>query len=73
MMLAVGNSDTSRGSYKLVDGGLSGEAGELAGHKKDTDKDLIEDGTEYATRERDLVRKIDRRIMPCLFAMIILK
>jgi hypothetical protein len=66
------------GSYKAV----GHEAGEdevehflLEGEGKDFDDDFgvaLEDA-ERRYREKLLVRKLDRRIMPCLFAMIVLK
>jgi hypothetical protein len=70
MMQAIADNDVSRGSYKLVDGAISAEVGH-GDYKKDVDDG--DDALEYGLREKALVRKIDRRIMPCLFAMIILK
>jgi hypothetical protein len=70
MMQAIADGDVSRGSYKLVDGAISGDAGR-GGYKKNLDDG--DDVLEYSLREKALVRKIDRRIMPCLFAMIVLK
>jgi hypothetical protein len=72
MMQAIADNDASRGSYTLVDGAITEEAGGHRGYRKDVDEGL-DDAVEYALREKALVRKIDRRIMPCLFAMIILK
>ncbi len=72
MMQAIADNDASRGSYKLVNGAITEETGGNDGYKNDADEGLG-DAVEYALREKALVRKIDRRIMPCLFAMIILK
>jgi hypothetical protein len=72
MMQAIADNDASRGSYKLVDGAITEETGGHGGYKNDADEGLS-DAVEYALREKALVRKIDMRIMPCLFAMIILK
>jgi hypothetical protein len=69
-MQATADSDVSRGSYKLVDGAISREAGH-GDYKQDVDDG--DDVLECGLREKALVRKIDTRIMPCLFAMIILK
>jgi hypothetical protein len=38
-----------------------------------TDEELILPYEYEVARERALVRKLDRRLMPCLFAMIVLK
>ena len=70
MMQAIADNDVGRGSYKLVDGAISGEAGPGDCKKGVDDGD---DALEYGLREKALVHKIDRRIIPCLFAMIILK
>jgi hypothetical protein len=66
-------------AYKLVDRNQRTSEDTIDGLLDRVDKDLGDDfgaaldSAEYAYRERLLVRKIDRRIMPCLFAMIVLK
>jgi hypothetical protein len=50
----------NRWNYKLIERG-----GEAAGFGNDLEND--------AEKERQLIRKIDKRIMPCLFAMIVFK
>jgi hypothetical protein len=66
------------GSYKAVGNDEAGAEVEhflLEGEGKEFEDDFgfaLEDA-ERRYREKMLVNKIDRRIMPCLFAMIVLK
>lgn len=59
--------DDTWGAYKLVDRiPRTTDDGNVKLEEKDDESFSTED-------ERRLVRKLDRRIMPCLFAMIVLK
>jgi hypothetical protein len=67
MMEPTSEESDERGSYRLIlrhyDPAYAIDG--LAGEKDDDELSVI--------MERELVKKLDRRIMPCLFAMIVLK
>jgi hypothetical protein len=79
MMSALQTENGGWGAYKLVDRTQRTSTDTIDGLPDPMDKDLGDDfgaaldSAEYAYRQRLLVKKIDRRIMPCLFAMIVLK
>jgi hypothetical protein len=67
MMQPMPEEDEDRGSYKLVheEEDAVDDNEELHGAKDEEDLNRV--------NERELVKKLDKRIMPCLFAMIVLK
>jgi hypothetical protein len=67
MMQPMPEDEDGRGAYKFVseDEDRVEDHEELHRGKDDDEFNLI--------NERELVKKLDKRIMPCLFAMIVLK
>jgi hypothetical protein len=67
MMQPMPEDEDGRGAYKFV----SGDEDRIEDHEEShAGKD--DDGFNLIN-ERELIKKLDKRIMPCLFAMIVLK